>query len=77
MSCLNIEGRPPSPQRDPERILELPVAKSTYVRTKDVWKIYWQKRDLKWHRYDPDPEVKSIEEFLGIVDRDEYGCFFG
>lgn len=62
---------------DPEKILELPLAKGTYVRTQDVWKVYWQKRDLKWHRYDPDPEVKSIEEFLDIVDRDEYGCFFG
>jgi len=33
--------------------------------------------DLKWHRYDPDPEVKSIEEFLALVEKDEYGCFFG
>jgi hypothetical protein len=32
---------------------------------------------LKWHRYDPDPEVKSIEEFLALVEKDEYGCFFG
>jgi hypothetical protein len=53
------------------------VAKSTYVKTQGTWKVYWQRRDLKWHRYDPDPEVGSVEEFLAIVDRDECACFFG
>ena len=62
---------------DPDNTYEFPVAKSTFVRTQRVWKIYWQRRDLKWHRYDPDPEVTTVEEFLDIVDRDEYCCFFG
>ncbi len=63
--------------RNPKNIIEIPVAKSSYVRTKGTWKVYWQRQDLKWHRYDPDPEVKSIEAFLELVDRDEYACFFG
>jgi hypothetical protein len=33
--------------------------------------------DLKWHVYDPAPEAASIEEFLAVVDKDEYACFFG
>lgn len=63
--------------RQPDKIIEEAVAKATYVRSKKVWKVYWQRADLKWHRYDPDPEVYSLEEFLNIVDRDEYACFFG
>ncbi len=63
--------------RNPGNKVEIPVAKSTYVRTKGMWKVFWQRSDLKWHRYDPDPEVKTVEEFLDVVDRDEYCCFFG
>jgi hypothetical protein len=63
--------------KNPENTQEIPVAKSTYVRTQGTWKVYWQCQDLKWHRYDPDPEVKSVEAFLELVDRDEYACIFG
>ena len=62
---------------DPSRIMEAAVAKATYVKRSGRWKIYWQRADLKWHRYDPDPEVDSIEDVLAIVEADEYGCFFG
>jgi hypothetical protein len=60
-----------------EKKIEEAIAKATYVRTQRVWRVYWQRADLKWHRYDPDPEVTTIEEFLNIVDKDEYSCFFG
>ena len=63
--------------RNPSEKMEIPVAKTTYVRSQNVWKIYWQRADLKWHRYDPDPEVQGIDDFLRIVDADEYCCFFG
>jgi hypothetical protein len=63
--------------RQPEKTIEEAIAKTTYVKTQRVWKVYWQRADLKWHRYDPNPEVNSLEEFLSIVDRDEYACFFG
>lgn len=60
----------------PEETMETPVAKSTYVKNQDVWKIYWMRQDLKWHRYDPLP-VGTIEEFLSEVDADPYHCFWG
>ena len=63
--------------KNPDEIMEIPIAKSTYVRARDVWKIYWWRSDMKWHPYDPDAELDSIEAFLAVVDRDEYGCFFG
>ncbi len=63
--------------REPGVKIESPVAKATYVKAQQIWKVYWQRADLKWHRYDPDPEVKTIEQFLKVVERDEYGCFYG
>ena len=29
--------------RDPKRKIEIPVAKTTYVKTQKVWKVYWQR----------------------------------
>ena len=56
---------------------ELPVAKATFARTKGIWKVFWMRADLKWHSYGPKAEVNTLKEFLGAVDRDEHGCFFG
>ena len=49
--------------REPGVKIESPVAKTTYVKTQKIWKIYWQRADLKWHRYEPDPEVKKSKIF--------------
>jgi len=61
----------------PGEKMELPFAKATYVKSKAVWKVYWQRADLKWHRYEPNSEVKSLEDFLAVVEKDEYCCFYG
>lgn len=63
--------------RSPGEKMELPAAKATYVKTQKVWKVYWQRRDLKWHVYPPQPKVASVEEFLKLVGKDESACFFG
>ena len=62
---------------NPNEKIEEPIAKATYVKTQKLWKVYWQRADLKWHRYEPDPEVNTIEEFVSLVENDEYACFFG
>jgi hypothetical protein len=64
--------RGPSDQKQ-----ESPVAKATYVRARGVWRVFWQRRDLKWHGYDPRPEVRSIDEFASLVAEDAHACFFG
>lgn len=56
---------------------ESPFAKATYVRTRKIWRVFWMRRDLKWHGYEPQPEVRTLEAFLEEVDRDEWACFFG
>ena len=62
---------------NPGEFMEHPVAKTTYVKSRGVWRIFWQRADLKWHSYQPDAEVKSLEEFVAVVEADEYGCFYG
>jgi hypothetical protein len=61
----------------PKEKIEEAVAKATYIKNTDMWKIYWQRQDLKWHRYDPVPEVKTVDEFLSVVEKDEFCCFLG
>lgn len=61
----------------PGETMEAAVAKATYVRTRDLWRVYWMRADMKWHGYPPNPEIDRIETFLDLVDRDEHACFFG
>jgi hypothetical protein len=61
----------------PKGKIEIPIAKATYVKTRQCWRVFWQRSDLKWHRYDANPEVRLVEDFLELVERDELGCFFG
>lgn len=63
-------------QRPLEKIEE-GVAKATYVRKRGIWRVFWRRADLKWHRYDPEPEVRTFEEFIELVERDEWNCFYG
>jgi hypothetical protein len=59
------------------RKTEHAIAKATYVKRAREWRLYWMRADLKWHRYEPTPEVNSLDEFLKIVEEDAYGCFNG
>jgi hypothetical protein len=63
--------------RNPGVKQEYGIAKATYVRTRDVWKLFWLRQDLKWHGYEPQPTAATIEEFFAVVDKDEFHCFFG
>ncbi|MEP4532966.1 MAG: DUF3024 domain-containing protein [Cyclobacteriaceae bacterium] len=48
------------------------LAKTTWVHTQKVWKVFWMRGDLKWHGYEPQLEVKTIDQFLKLVDEDAY-----
>ena len=63
--------------REPAVFIELAIAKATFVKGTRTWKLYWQRKDLKWHRYDPAAEHASIEDVLSVIETDEYGCFYG
>ena len=61
----------------PNERVEGAVAKATFVRTQKVWRIYWQRANLKWYAYEPVPEVSSLPAFLAVVEEDAYACFWG
>ena len=56
---------------------ETPIAKITFVRNQQVWRIFWMRSDLKWHGYVPHASVRSLAKALEIVGKDEHCCFFG
>jgi hypothetical protein len=61
----------------PKEKMESPVAKATYSKVKQVWKVYWMRADLKWHGYVPHPEVEQLSDFLMLIDEDKHACFWG
>lgn len=57
--------------------IEEAVAKTTFVRSQQVWKVFWMRSDLIWHVYQPKPEVRTLTKFLDLVHEDTCGCFWG
>ena len=57
--------------------IEHRIAKATFNKRNRNWRILWQRADLKWHSYEPHPEVDAIEGFLLIVEKDDHASFFG
>lgn len=64
------------PHYETGEAIESPIAKTTYVKSRDEWKIYWMRGNLKWFPYKPHT-VRTLNEVLDIVDEDHYGCFWG
>lgn len=62
---------------NPSQKMESPVAKATYVKVQNIWKVYWMRADLKWHGYQPAPEVDTLDAFFALVAEDKHACFFG
>jgi hypothetical protein len=62
---------------DPSIEIEGSIAKATYIKTTKIWKLYWKRADMKWHRYKTFRDSESLEEVLKAIDQDEYGCFWG
>jgi hypothetical protein len=62
---------------DPTIFREYNYAKATFVKAQNHWKIFWLRASMKWESYQPNPYANQLEDFLQIVERDEYGCFKG
>ena len=74
-SIILFEIRPD--WQDPTIIRNSDYAKTTYVKSDKCWKIFWMRASGKWESYPPNARVNKLEDFLNIVDKDEYGCFKG
>lgn len=62
---------------DPSRLQQSDVAKTTFVKAKDHWKVFWLRADLKWYAYDPKSTVKTLQDFVKLVEEDKHACFWG
>ena len=62
---------------NPEIKMEPAIAKTTFIKSNNTWKVFSIHADLKWHIYPPKPIVKSLKEFLKLVEEDSHGCFWG
>jgi hypothetical protein len=62
---------------DPSKIIYPQVAKTTFVKGKNHWKVFWLHADLKWYSYGPKPTVKKLKEFVKLIEEDRHGCFWG
>ena len=63
--------------QNPEEKIECFVAKATYIKKDAVWKIFWFMSDMEWHNYKPAPKVKTLKEFVAIIEEDKHSCFWG
>jgi hypothetical protein len=63
--------------KNPNEIKTTGYAKATFVKDKNIWKLYWKRADNKWHSYKPNPTVGQLKDFLQLVDEDKYACFKG
>lgn len=50
------------------------ACKLTYVKSANIWKLYWMRADLKWHLYE---EYKKLDDLLQEVKMDPHHCFWG
>lgn len=67
----SIEFFETHPNSDHEQgFFYLHTAKISYVRTQDVWKIYWMRGSLKWQGYLRCPKTKKFNEALFFVNED-------
>ncbi len=52
-------------------------AKFKFVKTQQVWKLYWRLSNGKWTTYGPLEETKDLFEVFEEIKKDPYNCFFG
>lgn len=72
-----LECRPPwKPEYGPEWTRN-PVARLRYTKVRKEWSLYWQDRNLRFHRYDLVEPSQSVEDLLAEIDRDPTCIFWG
>ena len=62
---------------NPSEKMSSPFAKAKFIKSKDCWNLFWMRASFKWERYKPCPAVKTVKEFIRIVEEDKYYCFYG
>lgn len=63
--------------RDEHKKIQVPIAKSRFIQSRGIWKLYWQRASGKWELCEPNGEIENISEVLKTIEEDSYGCFWG
>jgi hypothetical protein len=63
--------------QDPTKFRESAIAKATLVKRTGRWKIFCMRADRRWYVYQPSSDVGTLDEFVGLVDADVHGYFWG
>jgi len=61
----------------PDEQTRMPCAKLKFIRSRNIWKLFWHRSDMKWHAYDPLKSSRDLAELIAEIDTDPNGCFFG
>ena len=61
----------------PSEFTRMPLAKLTYVKSENIWKLYCKRANEKWVIYEPKSSAKGLGTLVKEIDKDPYGCFFG
>jgi hypothetical protein len=63
--------------RNPETKERFEFAKIQFIKTQQLWKLYWMRSSGKWELYKPFPESNRIDKIIEVIKQDEHACFFG
>ncbi len=61
---------------DPSVKIEIMVAKVWYIKKESVWKLYWQRQNMKWSPYEPNSSNNELKPLLTEVWEDHGNCFW-
>lgn len=61
----------------PHEVTRRAFAKFRYVKSSELWHIYWMRQSGQWNAYEPASAACSLEEALDVIEMDSCGCFFG
>ena len=62
---------------NPDEWLVLDFAKLRFIRSQNIWRLYWKRASGKWELYEPKGEEKNLKILVDAVKQDQFGCFFG
>lgn len=62
---------------DKSVLMKSEFAKAKFIISKNIWKLYWMRVNLKWYAYEPKPEVKTLKNLFKTIREDKFSCFFG
>ncbi|WP_368301346.1 DUF3024 domain-containing protein [Kluyvera sichuanensis] len=71
---IDIGEQRPVWQGAPGETHILPSVRIRYFKTSRQWKLYWMRKDMRWHLYDT---AETLTEALEVVRVDPDCCFFG